>query len=222
MSPKNAVRLGVVLPLVTLLSTRAAQPHAATKLRLTLATLHAAVLTTPRAAADSVDGPYFLVSVLGPHAKASTIQLPASGHLRIHRDEALGARPLIDLSLEPGDSVRLLVSVLAGEKVQASDEAAAAAASTSALSQPSAAWANTVTSALAPITKGGARWLGSATLLVTNDGGTTYWRSLECVATCKVLSGAGAAPLSAPVAGVVELSGGGATYHMQLQGQQTP
>jgi hypothetical protein len=152
--------------------------------------------------------------------------LPATGHLSIHEDEALGARELVDLSLEPGDSVRLLVSVLEGKKVQTSDELAAAGASAKALLEPMASRVGTLSSALAPVTKGGAHWLGSAVLLLTNEGGTTYWRALECIATCKVLSGGAAVPFAGadakPVGGVVELSGAGATYHMQLKGQQAP
>ena len=178
----NLVRLGVLLPVFSF-------GHAPTTVRLTIATLHAASLTAPRAATDSTDGPFFLVSIQGPRTKMETIHLPESGHLSIHQDEALGARPLVDLNLEPGDSVRLLVSVLEGKKVDAS---------------------------------GNARLIGSANLLLTNDGGTTYWRSLECVATCRVLSGAAAKPFPATggVAGVVELSGAGGTYHLQLQGQR--
>ncbi|MDB4875349.1 MAG: hypothetical protein JWM41_1795 [Gemmatimonadetes bacterium] len=221
-----SVSVGVLLPVLAAMSFRSAQHHVPAKIHLTLATLHAAALTAPRAATDSVDGPYFLVSVLGPRTKTETIHLPESGHLHIRRGEALGTRPLVDLSLEPGDTVRLLVSVLEGAKVQGTDEAAAAAASTEALSQPAAARAGAVSSALAPITKDGAHWLGSATLLLTNERGTTYWRALECVATCKVLSGATAtafaAPSGAPVAGVVELSGAGGSYHMQLQGRLAP
>jgi hypothetical protein len=222
--------MGVLLPFVSLLSIRAAVTHAPrpaappTKVHLTLATLHAATLSTPRSATDSVDAPYFLVSILGPHAKSEAMQLPESGHLQIHRDEALGARSLVDLNLEPGDSVQLLVSVLSASSVKASDEAAAAKASTEALAKPAAARTDFLATALAPVTKGGARWLGSAILLLTNDGGKAYWRALQCVSTCKVLAGATAAPIAsagaAPVTGVVELSGSGATYHMQLQGQQ--
>jgi hypothetical protein len=226
MSSRTAVRLSVLLPLLAFMPGRHVVSHAPTKLRLTLATLHAAALTAPRAATDSADGPYFLVSILGPRTKTETIHLPTSGHLRIHQGEALGTRPLVDLSLEPGDTVQLLVSVLEGTKVHGSDESAAAAASTEALSQPTAARAGVVSSALAPVTKDGAHWLGSATLMLTNEQGTMYWRALECVATCKVLTGgaatAFAAPSGAPVVGVVELSGAGGTYHMQLQGQQAP
>jgi hypothetical protein len=220
------VRLSFLLPLLSFTPYRPFPSHAPTKLRLTLATLHAAALTAPRGATDSMDRPYFLVSILGPRTRTETIHLPATGHLQIHQDEALGARPLVDLTLEPGDTVRLLVSVLEGKKVQGSDEAAAAAASTKALYQPTPERASTISSALAPVTKEGAHWLGSATLVLTNERGMMYWRALECVATCKVLSGGAAkafpASSTASVAGVVELSGGGATYHMQLQGQQAP
>lgn len=221
----NLVRLSALLPFLSFISDRPVAHRAPTRLRVTVATLHAASLTTPRAPSDSVDAPYFLVSILGPGKITGTIHLPAAGHLTIHQDEALGARQLADVSLNPGDSVRLLVSVLEGKKVQPSDEAAAAEASTQALSQPSAAQAKIISTALSPvITKQEAHWLGSATLLLTNEGGTTYWRALECVSTCKVLSGASAtafpATAGARVAGVVELSGAGATYHMQLQGQR--
>jgi hypothetical protein len=219
------VRLSVLLPLLSVASSRPESSHTATKVQLTLATLHAAALTTPRAESDTVDAPYFLVSIVGPQTKTATLHLPETGHLMIHEDQALGARPLVELSLEPGDSVRLLVSVLVGQKVAAEDEAAAAAASTKAFSLPASARADAVSSALAPVTKDGARWLGSATLLLTNEAGTTYWRALECVATCKVLSGAAATPLPEPngkaVGGTVELSGSGGTYHMALKGQES-
>ena len=66
--------------------------------------------------------------------------------------------------------------------------------------------------------------LGSAALLPTNEGGITYWRSLECVATCPVLEAPPSTPLgpldAGPVSGVIELSGGGGTYHLQLHGQR--
>jgi hypothetical protein len=218
------VRSIFFLPFFTVPAYRSQSP-AAGKVQLTLATLHAAALTSPRPSSDSVDAPYYLVSVLGPRAKSETLHLPTSGHLLIHQDEALGARPLIDLSLEPGDSIRVLVSVLEGKSVQASEETTAATASTNALSQPASARVAAVSSALSPVLSGNrARWLGSATLLLTNEAGTIYWRALECLATCKVLSGAGAAALPAEsgahVSGVVELSGAGGTYHMQLQGQR--
>jgi len=198
--------------------------QAPAELQLTVATLHAAALTTPRAAGDAEDGPYLLVSIAGPGAKTSTVHLPAAGHLSIHLDEALGSRPLVNLSLEPGDSVRLLVSVLEGAEVQPSDEDQAATTSTGVLAQPAAASASLLPPALEPVIKHGAHWLGSVTLLLTNEGGATYWRSLDCVATCKVLKSPAGSALAteakAPVAGVVELSGAGGSYHLQLQGQR--
>ena len=222
----NLLRLSAALPFLSLMSDRPHAARSAATVRVTLATLHAAALTAPRAVTDSVDGPYILVSILGSRTKTATIHLPATGHLTIHQDEALGARQLVDLNLEPGDSVRLLISVLEGKTVQASGEEAAAAASTKALSQPNADRAAIVSSALTSVlAQNQAHWLGSATLLLTNEGGTTYWRALECVATCRVLSGSAAAAIPATgghVSGVVELSGAGGTYHMQLQGQRAP
>ena len=225
MISSNFVRFGVVLPFFSFLPFHSVSHQPPARVRLTVATLHAAALTAPRAAIDSADGPFFLASILGPRAKSEAVHLPETGHLTIHEDEALGARDLVDINLEPGDTVRLLVSVLEGKKTSGSEEMAAATASTRALSQPTAARAAIVSSALAPITKDGAHWLGSATLMLTNEAGTLYWRALECVSTCKVLSGAGgkafATSGTSTIAGVVELSGSGATYHMQLQGQST-
>jgi hypothetical protein len=221
--PLTIVRALILLPLFSAVAVRPLLSPA-TKVRVTVATLHAAALTKPRASTDSVDGPYFLVSILGPKSRTETLHLPTSGHLTIHEDEALGARALADLTLKPGDSVRLLVSVLEGKKVQVADEAAAAAGSSKALSQPTALRLGALSSALTPLTSKGAHWLGSATLLLTNEGGEIYWRALECVSTCKVLSGGTATRLGesgkAPVSGIVELSGAGGTYHMQLKGEQ--
>jgi len=190
---------------------------------LTIATLHAAALTTPAGSGDTDDSPYLLVSVLGPGTATSSLHLPSTGHLSIHLDEALGAGPLMDLSLQPGDSVRLLVSVLEGKEVRLSDESQAAANSTKVLGQPASDRASTLTAALAPITQQDSHWLGSAALLVTNENGVIYWRGLDCIATCKVLnppSGTALESGAKPVAGVVELTGGGGTYHLQLQSQR--
>jgi hypothetical protein len=218
------MRVSAVAPLALFAVAAATPTPAPTKVRLVLQTLHAAALTTPRAATDSVDEPYLLVSVLGPKTASETMHLPTTGHMRIHLDEALGARPLVDLNVAPGDSVRLLVSVLDGAKSKHVDEGAVAAAAAKAFSGPMATRSTALASALAPATSDGARWLGSATLLVTNENGTVYWRALECVSTCKVLSGADAKPFAAPggapLAGVVQLEGAGASYHMQVQGQQ--
>jgi hypothetical protein len=211
---------------VTMLGAVAAQPPhkpVPAKLKLTLQTLHAASLTAPRTPADSVDEPYLLVSVLGPKSSTRNVHLPATGHLRIHRDEALGARPLVDLSLAPGDSATLVVSVFDGARSKHADEVAAGTAAGGAVVGPSSTRATRLAAALQPLIDDRARWLGSATLLLANDGGTVYWRALDCLSSCRILSGTEAKPFSpggAALTGVVELSGAGATYHMQLQGQQ--
>ena len=217
---KNLVlRLAPLLALTTAFSS---QPRSAgAKVRLTIATLHAAALTEPRAQSDSVDQPYFLVSIAGPHGSASMLQLPSQGHLRIHEDEALGARPLAELSLEPGDSARVLVSVLTGA-VYATEERAAADAATRALERGSSPLADELKTALSPITTVGARWLGSSELVIANDNGTVHWRTLRCLVSCNVLSGRATATLDAANAkqqGVVALSGAGASYHMQLRAE---
>jgi len=218
--PPTALALLALLPL---LPARPAPATRETPVRVTLATLHAATLTAPRAAGDTVERPYLLVAVVRSGARMETLRLPATGQLSVRRDEALGARPLLDLRLAPGDTVRVLVSALTGASARAAD-AAAATASGRALAAPRAAWTRDVAAALAPVTRAGARWLGSAALLLTNERGTTYWRALDCVASCGVLSdGAATTPLApgaAPAAGIVELSGAGGTYHMKLQVQQ--
>ncbi len=80
--------------------------------------------------------------------------------------------------------------------------------------------------ALAPLVEHGAHLLGAAALTLTNDGGAVHWRSLECLATCTVSRAPSAAalgiPPSAPTAVVVQLNGGGGTYHLQLSGALAP
>jgi len=222
MSMKNVVLCGALGSI--LLFGTASAPHAPMAgVHLTIATLHAAALTTTTGKDDADDSPYLLVSVLGPGAASSNLHLPASGHLSIHLDEAIGAGPLTDLSLQPGDSVRLLVSVLEGKQVRLAEETQAAANSAMALSQSSTDRASTLATALAPLTQQNGHWLGSAALLVTNENGSIYRPGLDCIATCKVLNPPAGTALESgakPVAGVVELSGGGGTYHLQLQSQR--
>ena len=81
------------------------------RVQLTIATLHAAALTTPRGTADSTDTPFFLFAVIGRNASKAAV-LPDTGQLSIRHDGAVGARPLTELSLERGDSAQVLVSVL--------------------------------------------------------------------------------------------------------------
>ena len=199
------------------------QPPTPIEVRLSIATLHAAALTKARAAGDDTDSPFLLMSIIGPGGAIRASHVPTTGQLTIHLDEALGARPLTDLQLQPGDTVRLLVSVLEGNRVGQSEESKAASASTKALLEAGEGRASALASALSPITNAGAHWIGSASLLVTNENGNVYWRALDCITTCKVLKGpAGALEPKGgrPMAGVVELSGDGGTYHLQLQGER--
>ncbi|HST07090.1 MAG TPA: hypothetical protein VLJ83_02920, partial [Gemmatimonadaceae bacterium] len=72
----NLVRLSAALPFLSLVTDHPSTALEPTTVHVSVATLHAAALTAPRAATDSVDGPYFLVSVVGPKSKSSTIHLP--------------------------------------------------------------------------------------------------------------------------------------------------
>ncbi|HEU4996449.1 MAG TPA: hypothetical protein VFT29_16650 [Gemmatimonadaceae bacterium] len=174
----------LVVPAIVLASSRGNAPPE--RVQLSIATLHAAALTTSRSAGDSTDSPFFLVAVIGPRA-SSTTMVPEGGQQRVRQDEAIGARPLTELTLASGDSVQILLSVLENAQWQLS----------------------------------GAHWLGSVSLLLTNEGGSVFWRRLDCVASCKVLSGPATTALPAtpapPFAGVVELSGNGGTYHLALR-----
>lgn len=226
MSLKPVALCSILAPLLALPSPRPASARASGEVRLTVATIHAAALTAPRAADDAEDGPYLLVGIRGPGSTTATAHLPATTHLAVHQDQALGPQPLVSLRLQPGDSVRLLLSLLEAHKVQLPAETEAASAATAVLDQPPEARATLLASALAPVTRRGAHWLGSVALLLTNEGGTSYWRAFECVATCRVLkrpgTGALAAKPAVPLAGVVELTGAGGTYHLQLQSVQEP
>jgi hypothetical protein len=215
-----AMSLGIVTP-----ARVSGVRTSATTVDLSMATLHAAVLTSSRAPGDSIDNPYVLVSVLEPGSGAAAVALPATGHLHIHRNEALGARPLTRVRLNTGDTVRVLFSVLEGGAASAAIEEQAATAAARALGAATPERVRAIATALSPLTSQGAHLLGSATLLLTRNAETTYWRGLDCAATCKVLSGAEATPLPAPdktpSAGVIELSGAGATYHMKIEARQT-
>ena len=213
----------LIAPAIFLASSRASLPP--DKVQLTIATLHAAALTTSRAPGDSTDTPFFLVSVVGPRA-SSTAVLPDGGQRSIRRDEALGARPLTDLTLAAGDSVQVLVSVLENATVRLSDDAASGGTSANLRAASSAEQVEQATRLVAPLVKQGANWLGSVSLLLTNEGGSIYWRRLDCVASCKVLSVPAASALPAatgqPFAGTVELSGNGGTYHLALRANRAP
>jgi hypothetical protein len=191
---------------------------------LLIATLHAAALTSPNAPRDSVDAPYLLVSVFGPHTKSQALTFPAEGHLRIHRDEALGARALETLRLADGDSLRVLITVMEGGPADRSVEDRAAAEAASEPAANAIERNRIVRAAVEPLVRRGARWVGSAALLLTRETGVSYWRGLDCVTSCKVISGAASASLNtagpAAPSGVIELSGGGATYHVKLEARE--
>jgi len=224
MASRQFAAARVFIPVLGVLAARVASRHAATPVRLSVATLHAAALTSPRAPNDSLDHPYLLVAIAGSHGQTSTIHLPESGHFQISHGEALAAGPLTDVRLEPNDSIRVLISVLAGPTMRSADEDSAARASREVSRAGASVRLKELFAALFPVTSRGDHWLGSALLLVTNENGTPYWRTLECVATCKVLTPPGPRALGtdAPVVGVVELSGGGATYHLQVHAARAP
>lgn len=191
------------------------------QIQLDMATLHAATLSKARSARDSLDAPYLLVTMLGPGDMQTSRQMPAANqHWSIRQDEAKGAAPLTSVVVQPGDSVRVLFTLLEGERVDAANEAAVGVALTK-LNRNAVKDASAVAPALAALTSRGASWLGSATMLLTNEGGKTYWRALDCVSTCKVsnspVKASGATELSATAsAGVLELNGNAATYHLQV------
>jgi hypothetical protein len=226
MSPKTVAFWSVLLPLLPLAPGIRPEAPAPAHLQLTVATLHAAGLTTPRTPDDAVDQPYLLVSTIGPGSNAATSRLPEAGHLTVHRDEAVGAQPLLGLRLEPGDTVRFLLSLLEGPQIGPVEETHATASAASALAAAPEARAGLLADALRPVTGAGAHWLGSVTLLVTSRGGTLTWGSLECLVTCKVLTTpAGSARITsaaAPLAAVLEFSGAGGTYHLKLEARQVP
>ena len=91
----------LVVPAIVLSSARASAPPE--RVQLNVATLHAATLTTSRAAGDSTDSPFLLVAIVGPGASSRTM-IPQANQQQIHRDEAIGARPLTELTLASGDS----------------------------------------------------------------------------------------------------------------------
>lgn len=218
-----SVSLGCLL---TLGMDRAPRPQPAATLRLDLTTIHAAVLTKARGASDSTDAPYLLISLVSSSGKTDTRALPASGHWDMQANQAITGLSIASISLQPGDTVQVLVSALEDRQATANELEIASATTLAMAKQHS--WsnpleANLVSTALTPLTNQGAHWLGSASLLLTNEGGTVYWTRLDCIASCAVLNsavqnGAGAvlSETTRPASGIVELSGASGTYHVQV------
>lgn len=196
--------------------------HAPAQLSLDLTTIHAAVLTSARSPADSTDAPYLLVSIVGSGGRTEAHALPAGGRWAMRQDQAITGLSIASISLQPGDSVRVLVSLLE-DRATLPEEFQIATAMTSHRSMLSPL-PSLVTTALTPLTSRGAHWLGSASLLLINVGGTTYWSSLDCVASCTVLQPPAAGGTGAvlentaprPASGVVELTGASGTYHLAV------
>lgn len=214
----------LVLP-ATLLALLAAAPPAAPQSRasalsvqVNVATLHAATLTAARGGDDRADQPYLLASILGPGPATSTARVPADGHLTIQLDEAIRARPLVSLSLAPGETARVVITALEGPRVDLALEGRVAAAATARANESSSALGARLAEALAPLAILEDHWLGAALLEIVNDAGTLRWRTFACLATCEVLNAPDAttAP-GTPLAGVLELTGAGGTYHLQLE-----
>ncbi|MBI3789893.1 MAG: hypothetical protein HY275_03340 [Gemmatimonadetes bacterium] len=206
-------------------ATRAQQGATVT---LDLATIHAQALTAARGKGDTTDAPFLLVSVVRDAAHTASQHLPAAPHWTIVEDQALPSVPLTQLTLAPGDTVRVLLSLLEHDKVTLAEATRTGESATqhlthaaSPLGAPTDAQ---VASGLAPLVRKGAHWIGSATFLLTNEGGTLYWREFGCVHACAVVKNPGKAsnePLALAAdakaaAAVVELSGDKGTYHMQV------
>jgi hypothetical protein len=68
---------------------------------------------------------------------------------------------------------------------------------------------------------GDATSIGAFRLVLTNAADALTWKSLECTSTCSVLTNPASRVVAtggAPVGGVVELTGAGGTFHVNLQG----
>ena len=214
----------LVLPAI-LLAILAAAPRAALQpgpaalpVQVTVATLHAAALTSARGADDRADQPYLLASILGPGTATSTARLPNDGHLSIQLDEAVSARPLVSLSLAPGENARVVIAALEGSRIDLALEGRGATAATVRPDETPSALGARLGAVMAPLTAREDHWLGSALLDIGNEAGTLRWRTFACLASCEVLSAPdpSTAP-GAPLAGVLELTGSGGTYHLKLE-----
>ena len=192
------------------------------RISLELATLHVAGLTSARTADDKTDAPYLLVSVLRTGGRTS-VRLPATGRWRLTEDAVVQPTVMDILELAPGDSARVVISVLESEATELAPEVAGATASTTALSAMAHPFLDPAGAAVAPVLvslgQAGSRRIGVVSVLLTNEGGVTWWRRMECVEDCAVLKGltpAAGASLATTTNGGFELNGAGGTYHLNL------
>jgi hypothetical protein len=212
----------------------ASHERAPARVSLDLTTLHAAALSKARGPADSTDAPYLLLSVVGSTGRTETRTIPAAGHWSLALDGAIGVTPITTFDLEPGDSIRVLLNVLE-DRATSPQELEIATAATRMTAErrtfSNAPAAGALSAALAPLVTRGAHWLGTVSLLLTNDGGTTNWTRLDCVSSCSISrspigTGGQVAMLESTstraVTGVVELSGASATYHLQVGLRRMP
>ena len=211
----------LVLPCLALLGILSIDP-APGRVSIELATLHVAALTATRGAADNSDAPYFLVSVLRNGARTSA-HFPAEGHWRLEENAIVRPTAMDVLELGPGDSARVVISVLESESTDLKPELDGATATTTALaglSQPLLDPAGpALGTALGALTQAGAHRIGSVSLLLTNEGGSIWWRRMECIQDCAMLKGLapqGGTSLTTATNGVFELTGAGGTYHLNL------
>ncbi|MCE9601158.1 MAG: hypothetical protein K8S21_02955 [Gemmatimonadetes bacterium] len=199
---------------------------ASARLAITLETVHAAALTTPRFAGDAQDEPFFLLTEAGSGGALGSTPFPADAPVSIRLDQALGTRPLRSLALEVGESARIVISALEGPRASSADEAAVATAAATVLARPTGERGAALATALGPLTSRGAHLLGAAIIVVANEDGALYWRSLDCVANCSVLTAPSNAAVAtnagAPHQGVLELTGAGGTYHVNLLARRVP
>lgn len=219
MSMRPLVLSATLLAIVAAAPLAAVQPRsAALSVQVNVATLHAPTLTSARGGDDRADQPYLLASILGPGTATRTARLPDDGHLSIQLDEAVKARPLVSLSIAPGETARVVIAALEGPRTDVALEGRVAAASTALPNETPSALGARLAAVMAPLTAREDHWLGSALLDIANEAGTLRWRTFACLATCEVLSApdASTAP-GKPLAGVLELSGAGGTYHLQIE-----
>jgi hypothetical protein len=235
--PWTRVPLGIVLPTMLAAAAPAPRQHAeAGRITVNLATLHVARLSTARSSGDSADSPFLLLSLLQTSTPSLTRRVPDDAPWRLRTDAAVPSTPLLSMALSPGDTACVLVSVMEREAPGSPRDTALASASAQQLRRSGAPLlgpaSGILASSLGQLTPDGANWIGSVSLLVTNEAGTIHWRRMECVQYCSVLQGppdAASGMVVAPAGGhppaaigVFELTGDSAIYHLAVSMTLTP